>query len=370
MRMQGHERLKVLYFCPVDWRWIKQRPQFLAEELQRYCDLQVIYPWRNRRKGLQRGGSPTVDIQPYFTLPELGGRVKWLKSCNHVLARAKINGVLRKENPDILWLTMPWQVDLLPKRLDCRIIYDCMDDYEAISMRQEEREEILRQEEALTTIAETVFASSDHLCHLLMRRHGVPAERLCLLRNGYSNSWTKVPEDVKEISPLLRIAYFGTIGRWFDFEILLQSLDVFQNLEYHLYGPLEKGVSVPDHPRLRVCGVVEHDRIPEKASTVDALMMPFLPTDVVQSVDPVKLYEYIFMDKPILCVHYPEIERFAPYVEFYETKDQFNASVQKLLDYRKPKYTRRQAELFLEKNTWFVRGKCAAERMGMVTTEE
>lgn len=370
MPMQGHKGMKVLYFCPVDWRWIKQRPQFLAEQLQHYCDLKALYPWKNRRKGLQSGEIPTVDIQPYFTLPELGGRVGWLKSCNRIWVRAQVARVLRKEKPDMLWLTMPWQVDFLPKGLNCRIVYDCMDDYEAISMQQEEREKTLRQEAELIARAEMIFVSSDHLLHLLMRRHGVSEGRLYLLRNGYSSSWVRAAENAKTPDSLLRIAYFGTIGRWFDFGILLQSLDVFPNLEYQLYGPLENGVSVPNHARLHVCGVVKHDRIPEKASVVDAVIMPFLPTDVVQSVDPVKLYEYIFLDKPIVCVRYPEIERFAPYVEFYETKDQFNAAIQRLFDHREPKYTRRQADIFLEKNTWFVRGKCAAERMGLITTEE
>lgn len=96
----------------------------------------------------------------------------------------------------------------------------------------------------------------------------------------------------------------------------------------------------------------------------------FYLTDVVQSVDPVKLYEYIFLDKPIVCVRYPEIERFAPYVEFYETKDQFNAAIQRLLTTGSQSIHGRQADIFLEKNTWFVRGKCAAERMGLITTEE
>lgn len=370
MRICRGKGQKVLYFCPVDWRWIKQRPQFLAEQLQRYCDLEVIYPWRNRRRGLQRNTSPKVKLRPYFILPELGGRVPFLKRFNRIASKAQIAWVLKKASPDILCLTMPWQIDLLPEGLHCQIVYDCMDDYAAIDMRQEQRENILRQEKTITDLAQTIFVSSAHLQNLLMTRYSLPEERLCLLRNGYSSGWTKVSGGESAAGPALRMAYFGTIGRWFDFDMLLQSLDAFADLEYHLFGPTEWGVCIPDHPRLIAHGVVEHDKIPAKAAVMDGLIMPFVPNTIVQSVDPVKLYEYIFLDKPILCIYYPEIARFEKFVEFYETKEQFNAAMERLFSNREPKFSQQQAACFLEKNSWDVRGKCAAERLGLTMKEK
>lgn len=57
---------KMIYLCPVDWRWIKQRPQFLAEELSKYFEIHAVYPYQNNRKGLQKKSDSPVSVAPCF----------------------------------------------------------------------------------------------------------------------------------------------------------------------------------------------------------------------------------------------------------------------------------------------------------------
>lgn len=348
---------KIVVFSPVDWRWIKQRPQFLAEELSSYCTVSVIYPWRNRRKGLQAKSPSPVQIHPYFTVPEFGGRIPLLKKWNRFASKAQIAKYLSEEKPNYLWLTMPWQIDLIPENLDCEIVYDCMDDYASISMQSNMREQIWQQERRLTEAAKFIFASSAHLADLLNERFSLPAGKVHLLRNGYSADWTIQSPCAALDSSALRFGYFGTIGRWFDFELILKSLEACPRLEYHLFGPTENGVSVPQNPRIISHGVVEHRAIPKLAEQMDALVMPFIPNEIVQSVDPVKLYEYICLNKPILCIRYPEVERFAPFAILYAGQDEYIRAVSSVDKERAPRYSQQQAAAFLEKNSWAVRAK-------------
>lgn len=355
---------RIVYLSLVDWRWIKQRPQFIAENLACYCDVSVIYPWRNRRKGLQKKTPSPVRQMPYFMLPTLGGRFPIIRTVNKGLAKIQIHLQLCGCRTDCLWLTLPEQLEWLPQEVDCPIIYDCMDDYAAMDMQKGRREIFLKQEEALVHRAQCVFVSSQHLMDLLIQRYHPPKEKLCLLRNGYSADWPSVqPKSTRE-EELFCIGYFGTIGRWFDFAAVMASLNVCAEVEYHLYGPLEKGVAVPDHERLILHGVVEHDEIPRCAQRMDALVMPFVPNEIVQSVDPVKLYEYICLNKHILSIHYPEIERFEPFVEFYDTKEAYIKQLQRLLK-EKPsvKYSAQQAEEFLKENSWAMRAEQAVRHI-------
>ena len=48
-------------------------------------------------------------------------------------------------------------------------------------------------------------------------------------------------------------------------------------------------------------------------------MMPFILNELIESVDPVKLYEYINFEKNIICIKYDEILRFKDFVYFYNT---------------------------------------------------
>lgn len=355
---------KIVYFCPVDWRWIKQRPQLMAEQLQRYCEVSVIYPWRNRRKGLQKKTKAPVKLYPFFALPTFDRNISAVEILNQKISKRQIVYRLHMESPQILWLTMPWQINLIPQNARCPIVYDCMDDYAAISMQEGGRQRIREQETELIRRSSLIFISSLHLMKLLKERYGVAQSKLCLLRNGYSSGWPKYSRQEVSPSGRLKIGYFGTIGRWFDFDVILKSLSTFENVEYHLYGPTEKGVTIPRHERITEHGVVEHERIPENAQALDVLIMPFVPNEIVQSVDPVKLYEYIFLNKHILCIRYPEIERFEPFVEFYDTREIYMEQLWRLLK-EKPavKYTPQQAEEFLKENSWAVRAECAVRQL-------
>lgn len=361
---------KIVYLSPVDWRWIKQRPQFLAEELNRYCTVSVIYPWRNKRSGLQDRIHTDVYTHPYFTIPEFGGRVPALRRWNLRVSKLQIAKFIRDEKPDYLWLTMPWQIDLIPEKLDCPVVYDCMDDYSSISMQSGMREKIRSQEARVVKKAEVIFTSSEHLITLLNERYSPQNAQIYLLRNGYSAEWTVCTPHTRLNTSVLRIGYFGTIGRWFDFALIQKSIADFPKVEYHLYGPTENGVSVPKHPQIVLHGVVAHSRIPECAEQMDALVMPFVPNDIVQSVDPVKLYEYICLNKPIICIRYPEVERFSPFVMLYSTEDEYLNNLRSLDKKCIPRYTQQQAVTFLEKNSWTVRAREVARRLKLFNMED
>lgn len=353
---------RMLYLCPVDWRWIKQRPQFLAEELTEHFSMHVLYPFANKRSTLQKKQPSPVRPHPWFTLPTLGGRVPGISKVNDWLFHLQTRLQLCLARPDFLWVSMPWQLPAIPRGYRGTVVYDCMDDYPAITMDAAGREALIAQEKQLVERADVIFVSSENLMHELQKRYGVSAEKMTLLRNGYHAGWTKAP-DVRTPDGSLKIGYFGTIGRWFDFPLLLESLEAFPQIEYHLFGPAEKGMQAPQHERIHLHGVLPHAQIPEKAAGLDVLMMPFQLNDIVRSVDPVKLYEYLFLQRNILCVRYPEINRYEPFVCFYETPQEYCNQIRRLLSNNSLIYTAEGAQAFLQDNSWSCRAKTAAERL-------
>lgn len=352
-----------MYLCPVDWNWIKQRPQFLAEELAKFYDVYVVYPYRNNRKGLQKREATSKKLFPYYTIPTLGGRLPLIGKINNVFCRLQMEMVRRKIKPDILYLTMPWQIDFFPKKVSSKIVYDCMDDYAAIAANPADTGRLVEQETKLVKKADVVFVSSENLRMILQNRYHIEPEKLHLLRNGYNANWKEDDQKSTNVRRIpietLRIAYFGTIGRWFDFDLLLSSLKKFTMIEYHLFGPMENSIRIPPHDRLVYHGVVEHDQILKHSSQMHGLMMPFVINDIVRSVDPVKLYEYIWIGKPIISVRYPEIERFDPYVSFYGTREEFFSHIDALISGETAKYTQEQAIEFLKENNWKKRAELA-----------
>lgn len=353
---------RMLYFCPVDWRWIRQRPQFLAEELSAHFRMHVLYPFANKRRSLQKQQPSSVKAYPWFTLPTLRGLIPGIPWLNSVLFLVQTRLHMLFVRPDMLWLTMPWQLPAIPKGYRGMVVYDCMDDYPAISMDPKGRKKLLAQEQLLTQRADVIFASSENLMKVLAQRHSVTNEKIALLRNSYHEGWEEAPAP-REKDGKLRIGYFGTIGRWFDFSLLLQSLQRFPQIEYHLFGPAETGVALAQHERIHLHGVVSHAQIPQQAAMLDVLVMPFQLNDIVRSVDPVKLYEYLFLKRNILCIRYPEIERYAPFVCFYASPEEYMQQVQRLLENNQLIYSEESAQAFLKNNSWSYRAREAVDRL-------
>ena len=81
--------------------------------------------------------------------------------------------------------------------------------------------------------------------------------------------------------------------------------------------------------------------------------MPFKLNELITSVDPVKLNEYINYNKPIISIYYDEIKRFSPFVSFYENKEDLNSLLESMIKNKFPKkYSDKQRIEFLESNTW------------------
>ena len=80
--------------------------------------------------------------------------------------------------------------------------------------------------------------------------------------------------------------------------------------------------------------------------------MPFQINELILSVDPVKLYEYINFGKNILSVRYKEIERFKDFVFFYDDYASFISQIKKMKEQLSTIYNNEERIKFLQKNTW------------------
>jgi len=102
-----------------------------------------------------------------------------------------------------------------------------------------------------------------------------------------------MPERVREADGAFKIGYCGTIAQWCDWELLTKLVEARPGVEVHLVGPLDAGASLQVHSQIVWHGPVEHGDLPEIMGAFDCLIMPFKVTPLIESVDPVKLYEYV-----------------------------------------------------------------------------
>lgn len=344
----------------INWNWIKQRPHFLYEELSYYIDIDLYYIDRflDRSKykiNNTRNTYRSSEVNKIKKLP-LSGRYIWLQQIEKFINR-KIS--LKKYN--YIWITSPLILEFIPlKELEGKqIIYDCMDDFLEFYHDSDKINRMKKLEFELLQVADIVITSSSFLkdkMQFLYGRH--LKQEPFLINNGISSSLVNTLNDkggyVDRItvveSQFINLTYIGTIGDWVDFELILEILDRASNIIIKMIGPID--TRIPSHPRLHFVGIVDHHDIPHYAKESDALIMPFKVNELVQSVDPVKIYEYIFFQKPIIAVDYGEMHKFQLFVYLYSTLSEFIVYIDSLEKGKLKVQSMEIALHFLNQSTW------------------
>lgn len=341
--------MKLCVFSHVDWRWLKQRPHWLAECAQNAGhDVLFLYRPHPGRMRLPRNASPVKRV------PLLPTRLRQATALSLGVQRRYASAAIRAYEPDAIVVTHPKLMPILPRVADgSQIVYDCMDD--AVAMAPEsDRRAIGGFERALVDRADLVIASSLPLQRHIMSLGSATPVRL--VRNG-----TSMRARVADRAVDNDIAYVGTLGPWLDYPMMQDLAEAVPQLSFRLVGP--SSCHIPKHPAFVKTGSVEHDKIPAAVSGSSGLILPFKLNDIVLSVDPVKLYEYIALGLPVLVRDYPAVEPFKDFVGCYRSYDEALALCRAAVANQAEVAGASQRQAFLDANSWMSRWSKIEERL-------
>lgn len=342
------------YLMHVDWNWIKQRPHFLAEELSACFDLDLYYikNYKHRNKITNEMTAAWMSVQKLTKVP-FSSRTKTLRLVEGVVNSTRLKK-LYSEPFDYVWITSPIVLQFinLSRLRDSTIIYDCMDDILAFPQNEDSKAYVENLEQQILQRADIVLASSASLRQKMIDRGAL--NEVYLVNNAVSSAVVEVRNVSKGFQeknkPLFSIVYFGTIAAWLDFSVIMELLNRDLDVEITLIGPVE--TDIPRHDRLHAIGPVEHGKLKDFADKADAFIMPFVVNDLIESVDPVKVYEYLSFGKPSLIVRYSETLKFEPYVYLYTGMDELVQWVCHIKNHRGMKASAHETLNFVKQNTW------------------
>jgi len=340
-------KTRLILVTHVDWGHIRQRPHQLAVALARWYDVTVVSPVSRRRTHIVDNPAPGVTVVPVWRLPG-SYRSAGIAEANAVLASMQCGPQVRRGR--VVVVTSPELWPWVRPSLDGRtLVYDCMDD--ALAFAQDDGVRALKAawERELIAHSRIVVCSSEELATRVTAR-GALHSRTIVVPNG----WDAAAFPVRPSAPLprdgpLELAYFGTIAGWLDVDALRALAAMHPDVSLRLIGPGSDSALV-GVPGLRLDSPVAHQHLAGAVASAHALLLPFRVDDLTRGVDPVKLYEYIALGKPIASAHWPALDRFAGFVTFYENVAGLVALFQQRTIPEAPPPSRREA--FLAPQSW------------------
>ena len=157
------------------------------------------------------------------------------------------------------------------------------------------------------------------------------------------------PRDLKEGEKTF--VYYGSLwGDWFDWETVFYLAKEHPTYSFCLIGDASSvGARVAEAPEnVSFPGVKKQKDLPAYLAYSDGALLPFKLNEISEYVSPLKVFEYIAMNVPVLSGKLPDIEGY-PLVTTYTDKE----SASRLIDTLAP--DERLSALFLSKNNWFSR---------------
>jgi glycosyltransferase involved in cell wall biosynthesis len=284
---------------------------------------------------------------------------KTAKTINRQLLIHQIHRALRKvqAGPLQLWSFTPDISYLLGQFDEQKILYYCVDDH--ASFTGYDREQILRDEEALCRRADLVVTTSMALQeakkgwnpNTMLVSHGV--DHAHFSRALSQNLST--PDDIADI-PHPRLGFFGLIRDWVDLDLLANVAK--KRPEWHMVLIGDSTVDLTPYrnlPNMHFLGRKAYAELPAYCRQFDIGLVPFKINELTLAVNPIKLREYLAAGLPVISTPLPEAKLCEPWVHIVDSPERFETAAADILsvteDRRASRSTAMAAETWPEKVT-------------------
>lgn len=352
----------LIYLSPLPWGSLTQRPHEFVHYFHRKTGGKVLwiepYPTRlpllsDFRRATGNKGEHTRRIPPWLTvltpsalplepLPLLatlngalwGVIIRQAKAFTNASATTLVIG-----KPSALALMLLKKVPVVDS------LYDAMDDfpafYDGIS-----RTSMNRHEREIAGRVNHILVSST----ALREKFATQTSQITLVHNACKDS---LPTAKVSSSSATRrvVGYVGTLGGWFDWDIVLRLASARPDCIFRLIGPLFSNSVMDLPPNVEILPPLEHALALQAMRDFDVGLIPFKCNRLTASVDPIKYYEYRAMGLPVLSTDFGEmaLRNREEGVFLLRTEDNPAVILDNALTYKSDEQS---SSMFCEKNSW------------------
>ncbi|WP_338473745.1 glycosyl transferase [Pseudomonas sp. MS646] len=311
--------MRLIYLSPVPWASFSQRPHHFVHWYHEQTGEPVLWidPYPTRLPSLNdfRRKPPSAGPQHIAVPP-------WLRLCQPPAlpiepipgAALVLKPLWRKtfrrvaqfcaEGPSMICVAKPSELalQLLARLPDSPAVYDAMDDFPAFYQGLSRRSMARRQAQLIRRVPHLLVSST-----ALRDRHQAVAKRVELALNACDLQHL-APVEQLDLGPKQQVlGYVGTMGHWFDWDLVIALARANPANPVRLIGP----VFTPPPGALPA----NIELIPERAhaeaiaamATFSVGLIPFKLNQLTASVDPIKYYEYRALGLPVISTRFGEM---------------------------------------------------------------
>lgn len=234
-----------------------------------------------------------------------------------------------------LWIFPPNAVDFVGRLGESRVVYYCVDEWS--QFRQIDAAMMRQKEEALLAVADTVFVVSRALLeakrNLARCVHLIPHG----VRTDLFSATGEIPEDIRHLQKPV-IGFHGNLYEWVDQDLVRGIAVARPQWTIVLIGKIMCDVSrLGDCQNVKLLGYRAYEELPGYCRGFDVGIIPYRLDDPrMDSVNPLKLREYLAAGLPVVSVDLPEVRGFEQAVRIADGVLEFVRAIESTLRENSP----------------------------------
>jgi hypothetical protein len=183
-----------------------------------------------------------------------------------------------------------------------RTIYDAMDDFPAFYTGLSRRS-MASIERKLSKAVDRIMVSSTKL-----RERSIGQDKTIFVPNACDvDVMPTIESRAREATGEPILGYMGTMGKWFDWHLLVAIAESRPDLPVHLVGPLFTPPPGALPKNVQLFPPCAHETALKIMQTFSVGLIPFKHTRLTTAVDPIKYYEYRSLGLPIISTSFGEM---------------------------------------------------------------
>lgn len=164
------------------------------------------------------------------------------------------------------------------------------------------------------------------------------------------------------------IGYYGALATWFDYELLKYVAKERQEYNFVLFGIKYDSsfdeANLIEYKNIHFLGAKDYSILPNYANNFSVCTIPFLINSITKATSPVKLFEYMALEKPIVTTAMNECKKYKS-VMIANNKEEFINLIDKAV--KMDKIANKEYYELLKKealeNTWNEKAKSIVEML-------
>lgn len=170
--------------------------------------------------------------------------------------------------------------------------------------------------------------------------------------NLYQNVWQHtIITGLKKIYKKIILYYGSLYGSWFDWDLIKYSANKNKDFAFILIGDYNEKISnnISGYENIILTGIIQINDLKYFSKHADICLIPFKDENICNYVSPIKIFEYLFINKPVLTTSCMIDVLDYPNTYFSNNKEEFNNHI---VNINSNDIITLESEYFVMNNSW------------------